>query len=316
MTGSSGVGSTGALGRAAATLAVLFSLSGSSAPAHAGEHRFEVQKPSASYPAQRQIRARFTARNTGATLLEGASFWTYVPARQTSTQRLLEVVSSHPGALTFDDLGNAVLEVELGRVAPHGAAVVTVTAVLGVSETPNAVKRKRARKAPDVELTPAPFVEADDPAIVELAGTLQRETPIETARAIHTWITRQVKDTGYAARDRGARWALDHKQGDCSEMAYLFVALARAAGLPARYLGGWVVEASALLAPDGFHNWAEFHDGTAWRVADAQKRIFDERPGRFVATNVSGTHTTNPLAGYHRFRSGLPALDVKMMGNR
>lgn len=284
------------------------------ARAGGAEHRFPVQDAAKAYPETWTVRLRFAARNEGNGLLEGAHFWAYLPVRQTATQRLLEVVSSHPGELTHDELGNSVLRVDVGRVPPHGSAMVTVTATLGIADPPARVKRSPGKGGPDLE--PAPFIEVSDPAIAKQAALLRRDEAPDTARAIYTWVSRTVKDAGFTARDRGALWALETQRGDCSEMAYLFVALARAAGLPARYLSGWVVESSALLTPEAFHNWAEWHDGKTWRVADPQKQVFDDRPQRFIATNISGAPDDGPMAGSHRFRSGTEGLDVRMLGRR
>ena len=47
---------------------------------------------------------------------------------------------------------------------------------------------------------------------------------------------------------------IERKRGDCSELAYLFTNLARAAGIPAREVGGWAYDGIGKFMP---HAWAE-----------------------------------------------------------
>ncbi len=260
----------------------------------------------------RTLRYRFELRNTTDRVLDAARFWTFAPVERTGTSRALDVQVSHPVTVIDDARGNQVLEIDAGRLPPHGLVVVTVTATLGVSED---ATRQRLRRGADL-LAAGPLAEVEDADIAALAQELRRPAARQTAEAIYQWIVRSVDDSGFAAREQSATRVLASRRGDCSDMAWLFVALARAAGVPARYLGGWVVEGNALLTPEGFHNWAEFHDGDGWRVADPQGRVFDDRPGRYVGFNLGGATTDTPLAGYHRFRSGTEGLEVRMLGRR
>jgi hypothetical protein len=57
--------------------------------------------------------------------------------------------------------------------------------------------------------------------------------------------------------------------GDCTEHAVLLAALARSVGRPARVVVGvLLVAADGKVAGFG-HAWAEIHDDTSWRIADA-----------------------------------------------
>jgi len=69
-------------------------------------------------------------------------------------------------------------------------------------------------------------------------------------------------------------------------MAFLLAALCRAAGIPARVMGGYIVRQDCVLKPHEYHNWAEFHDGTAWRVADPQRNTFMEEEDAYVAVEI------------------------------
>ena len=272
----------------------------------------QIARSGAASDTSRTLRYRFELRNGTAQVIDAARFWTFAPVARSGTATLLDVTVSHPATVSHDARGIKVLDIDAGRLPPHGLAVVTVTARVAVASgsTSQRLRRKRAL------LAAGPLAEVTDPDIVALADTLRRPTAEETGKAIYQWVVRSVGDSGFAAREQSAARVLATRQGDCSDMAWIFVALSRAAGVPARYLGGYVVDGNALLTPDGFHNWAEFHDGDGWRVADPQARVFDERPGRYVGFNLGGAYTDTALAGYHRFKAGTEGLEIKMLGRR
>lgn len=270
------------------------------APAIGHASTFEISRPDAAYAQTRVLRFRYAAVNTSDQIIEGASFSVYAPIKQTATQRLLRLDTTRDARL----IAGPMLEFELGRVAPFATVLVTVTALVAVTDEPVATQKPSKHKHP----TP-------DPAVRALAATLKRPTPEATASAIYAWIVDNIRDTGFHARDRGALFALANNKGDCTEMARLFVALCRAANIPARFFGGYVVPSNKLLAPRDFHNWAEFWDGRTWQVADPQKRIFATGPGRFIATKSVAVEG-EPLAAEQRFRSSNPDLRVRMLDVR
>lgn len=257
----------------------------------------------------RTVRLRYEVENTSAQLIEDGSLVVAAPLRRTPTQQVVRVTASHPMVeAPTDAAGNAPLVLALGRIAPYGKVMVTVTVVLEATDEPSAAPTG----AGDLEAQAG--IEVDNPAIQAQGQALRRPEPVATARAAYDWVRDHVHNSGFEASDRGAAWALANRRGDCSEMAALFVAVARAAGVAARYRGGWVVERSGLLSGARYHNWAEFHDGTTWRVADPQKGIFSERPGRFLATNAGGVARSGPLLGHQRFRTvGGAALTARIL---
>jgi len=79
-------------------------------------------------------------------------------------------------------------------------------------------------------------------------------------RWVHDNIKYEVQD-----EERGALWALENRKGDCSEFSFLFTALCRAVGIPARVTSG---VADPKLPDGGFfpdwksmgaHQWAEVY---------------------------------------------------------
>src|SRR5205807_1297290 len=77
----------------------------------------------------------------------------------------------------------------------------------------------------------------------------------------------RLRAAGVAPPEGDARPVLENKAGDCTEHTLLFVALARAAGLPAREVGG-VAYVGGDEPAFGWHAWAEVHDGSQWVAVD------------------------------------------------
>ena len=120
--------------------------------------------------------------------------------------------------------------------------------------------------------------------------------------------------TGYSPKDRGALYALKKRKGDCTEFMHLFAAISRASGIPARGIGGYVCNTNMILRPSDYHNWVEFYEDGAWRIADPQKRVFMENQSHYIAMNLIGESTKNPMGRFHRFRFTGDGLKVKMSG--
>jgi transglutaminase-like putative cysteine protease len=132
-------------------------------------------------------------------------------------------------------------------------------------------------------LSPAPLLQSDDPRVQAQARLIvaKEKDPARAARAIAAW----VRDHVGRQRSGGvpsAVHALEARRGDCNEHAVLFVALARAAGLPARTAGG-------LVYLDGrfyYHAWAEVYLGD-WVAVDPMLDQFPAGAAR-VRFSVGG----------------------------
>jgi len=102
------------------------------------------------------------------------------------------------------------------------------------------------------------LIESDDPIIVETAKSIAGDetNPHILALKIADFVS---KNLAYEVQDeeRGAVWALERREGDCSEFSYLFTALCRACGIPARVKAGVAFHSDAEETDFG-HMWAEY----------------------------------------------------------
>jgi len=105
-------------------------------------------------------------------------------------------------------------------------------------------------------LKPEPLVQSEDPRIQAQARQIQGRThsPERFARALVSWVHDELEKR-ITVSVPSAVEVLETRRGDCNEHTVLFVALARAAGLPARTAAG-------LVYVDGrfyYHAWPEVY---------------------------------------------------------
>ncbi len=156
------------------------------------------------------------------------------------------------------------------------------------------------RRSPDVlrALEPEPLVESRNREIRQLAGRLRGRSrdPREVAARINRWVHDSLKKRiSFGIPD--ALQVLHSRSGDCNEHTQLYLALARANGIPAR-------AATGLVLVDGkfyYHAWPEVYLGR-WVAVDP---TFGEFPAdaahlRFVVGGLARQPSLMSLIGMLR----------------
>jgi hypothetical protein len=102
-----------------------------------------------------------------------------------------------------------------------------------------------------------PFVQSDHPKILEKAREIVGDTTNawEAAKKLNEWVRANMRST-FSARFTNALEVLENLEGDCTEHSVLFIALARAVGIPAREVAG-LVYVDAGKPAFYFHQWAK-----------------------------------------------------------
>ena len=123
---------------------------------------------------------------------------------------------------------------------------------------------KPSQEALENNLLKAPFWEINDTQIVDLANKLK------TPRAIYNYIVNTLdydfERVSEGVERLGAKEALNNpEQAICMEFTDLFIALSRAAGIPAREINGFAYTDDIKLRPlnlvtDVLHAWPEYYD--------------------------------------------------------
>ncbi len=117
-------------------------------------------------------------------------------------------------------------------------------------------------------LEATPTIQSDEAKVKKLAQKVvgDEKEPLTVARKLKGWVHHSLRQT-MAANASTTLEVLDNMAGDCTEHTLLFVSLARAAGLPAREVGG-VAFVNVGRPLFGWHAWAEVHDGKQWLTVD------------------------------------------------
>jgi hypothetical protein len=114
-------------------------------------------------------------------------------------------------------------------------------------------------------------LQSRDAAIMKLAKSIvgAERDPLRKAAKLQSWVYKNLRKT-MAANSSTALEVLHGRAGDCTEHSLLFTALARAAGIPAREVGGLMYVDGGWFSNGifGWHAWAEIHDGKRWVSID------------------------------------------------
>jgi transglutaminase-like putative cysteine protease len=130
------------------------------------------------------------------------------------------------------------------------------------------------------------------PRVLELAETITagKTGPIEQAHAIYDYlVTNMTYDKvapgwGHGDTER----ACDIKKGNCTDFHSLFMSLARAKGIPARFVIGFPLTAADGQVK-GYHCWAEFYvKGRGWIPVDASdgSKLTDTKAREYLFGNL------------------------------
>ena len=135
----------------------------------------------------------------------------------------------------------------------------------------------QSAKVPQIAL--ARFLEPDRlvpvtgvPAQLAAQETRGATTQLEKAKDIYEYVFRTMRydKTGEGWGHGDTLWACDSKHGNCTDFHSVFISMARAEKIPARFQIGFPLPADKHSAEiPGYHCWAEFYlDGTGWVPVD------------------------------------------------
>jgi hypothetical protein len=130
---------------------------------------------------------------------------------------------------------------------------------------PETTTQVKAATPPEKYLKPAEKIESDAPEITAKAQELAagKKGPEEIVKALASWTSDWLRDT--VEDGGGAVASFKSRSGNCQTHARLYVALARAAGIPTRFVSGLVyIDDKGFL----YHSWAESLLDGRWVAVD------------------------------------------------
>lgn len=148
-----------------------------------------------------------------------------------------------------------------------------------------------------------------DDAIRDLSGTARKGSQIDGLHALmHAVRDKVAYEIGVTHAHTSAAEALADGRGVCQDHAHVFIAAARAAGIPARYVNGYFLSGGDE-ASEAHHAWAEAYvDALGWVGFDPANRLCPTENYVRLATGLDAPSAA-PIRGTRRGGAN-EALDV------
>ena len=211
----------------------------------------------------------------------------WAPLAKTDTcQRILDrkIQLSYPYKIYKDpDYGNEILNLQLGQSLPEEINFQVNYRVSSKGEPHLIMSQGEAsavQKKGLVESSLEPYLKSDKLMVVnqnikKMAEkiTVDKKTDLEKARAIYDYVIAHMKyDKNIEGWGKGDTLrACVVGAGNCTDFHSLFISLARASGIPARFKIGAQIPTANPEGPIGYHCWAEFYLEGRWIPVDASE---------------------------------------------
>ncbi|MGI6468401.1 MAG: transglutaminase-like domain-containing protein [Syntrophomonadaceae bacterium] len=205
------------------------------------------------------------------------------------------------------EAGSRIAHIIIDSIAPGQSETIKVNYALQIK--PNGGLKASAASELQQFLKPGKKIESNHPAIVAKAKQLTAFTKCELAKVnkIGSFINSHMSyklDSPH--KNKGAISALQNGEGVCEDYAALFVALARASGLPARQVNGFAdpkltgaswSSRSQEVSLQGFrHSWAEVYlKDYGWIAVDPTFDIYPQE-GKDNLVELSPSHIAQNYA--------------------
>jgi transglutaminase-like putative cysteine protease len=129
------------------------------------------------------------------------------------------------------------------------------------ADTAGLVRGALERFPPTLFLRETPLTYADG-AILAYAAQFPRPTAINAVAILHSLLARIRQDIAFDAEPASAAAAAEafrQRRGGREDLTHIFIAVARALHVPARYVGGYFRRGDEVSIQDTGHAWAEAH---------------------------------------------------------
>jgi len=149
------------------------------------------------------------------------------------------------------------------------------------------------------------------PGVREMIRGVQGETTLDWLHALSSRIRETVAyEVGTSHPGWGAEEAIAATRGVCKDHAHVFIASARQAGIPARYVSGYLM-LDDRTSQDAMHAWVEAHvEGLGWVGVDVSNGISPDTRYVRVATGLDYADAA-PISGM-RIGGAAEVLDVRI----
>ncbi|OJU19047.1 MAG: transglutaminase [Afipia sp. 62-7] len=201
------------------------------------------------------------------------------------------------------------------HVLTHGTIsdlTISVEGLVETHDTGGMLRGTDERFPPSLFLRATPLTSVTA-AMAAFANDLRVEAGGDTLGFLHALLLQindhMTFDTDPTHAGTSAAEAFALQRGVCQDYAHIFIACARSAGVPARYVSGHLMRSDGMVAQNAGHAWAEAHvEGLGWVGFDAANGICTTEAHVRVAIGLD-YFTAAPVRGT-RYGGGKETLEV------
>ncbi len=145
-------------------------------------------------------------------------------------------------------------------IGPVSEVEVVVQGLVETVDLAGVLRGHRETVCPDVYLRETHLTYADDKVQALAAGVDHGSGPLSLAHALSHRVAEAITyRPGATDAATSASEAVERGEGVCQDHAHVLIALAKALGMPARYVSGYLLADSDGVAHEAAHAWAEVY---------------------------------------------------------
>ena len=250
----------------------------------------------------RNIQIAVKVTNSGWQTTTGVKVQLPLISADSQYQQTIEETFDHKvEKIVEGEAGSRIAHIVIDSIAPGQSETIRVNYALQVK--PNGGLQASAGSGLQPYLNPANKIESNHPDIVAKANelTASAESELDKVNKIGSFINSHMTyNLNSPYRNKGALSALKNGEGACEDYATLFVALARASGLPARQVNGftdpkltgasWKSQGQTVSLQGFRHSWAEVYlQNYGWIAVDPTFGIYPQE-GKDNLVELSPSH--------------------------
>jgi transglutaminase-like putative cysteine protease len=214
-----------------------------------------------------------------------------------------------------DAFGNVTHVLTYGPIAD---LTIQVEGLIETQDTGGVLKGTEERFPASLFLRSSPLTEIN-PAMATFVRELRAETEDDVLSFLHALMMRinehMTFDADPTNSGTSAAEAFALKRGVCQDYAHIFIACARAAGIPARFVSGHFLRSDGMASQQAGHAWAEADvPGLGWVGFDPANAICITDAHARVAIGLDYLGAA-PVRGT-RYGGGMETLTVEVHVNQ
>jgi transglutaminase-like putative cysteine protease len=160
---------------------------------------------------------------------------------------------------------------------PLSELTINVGGLVETHDTGGVLRGTDERFPPSLFLRSTPLTDLNE-QMAKFAHDLRAETEGDVLGFLHALLLQlydhMTFDTEATESSTSASEAFKARRGVCQDYAHIFIACARSAGVPARYVSGHLLRSDDMVAQEAGHAWAEAYvEGLGWVGFDAANAI-------------------------------------------